>query len=321
MLRLLILSLLASSAVLPWGIRGHRIVARIAENRLTENARSKVVELLKEDTLTKVANEPDTYRSNSKWKCASPFHYVSVEDKDTYLKADKHRGGDIVRALLYFEDVLRDKKSTPLAKAAALKWLVHLVGDIHQPLHVGRACDRGGNSTTVNWFKAKSNLHKVWDVELINYEELSFSEYAAEIDKADEKSVSAWTTSNYLDWAAEAQNLRTQVYTCLGKDGCCAEGKNKGGCKAAATSFGSCSADAPDFRPELEYAYIEKNRELVNRQLLKAGIRLAALLNRVFADSPLTAADIKARGDIEALKTETANPVEECVTQALGAGR
>ncbi|MBX3720296.1 MAG: S1/P1 nuclease [Turneriella sp.] len=320
-MRNILLYLFVSSALFPWGIRGHRIVARIAENHLSENARVKVKDLLKEDTLTKVANEPDTYRSNSKWKCASPFHYVSIEDKESYLNADKHRGGDIVRALLYFEDVLRDKKSTAQAKATALKWLVHLVGDIHQPLHVGRACDRGGNSTPVNWFKTKSNLHKVWDAELINSEELSFSEYAAEIDKADEKMAASWVLSNYLDWAAEAQTVRAQVYTCLGKDGCCADSKTKGGCKTPATSFGSCSADAADFRPELEYAYIEKNRELLNRQLLKAGIRLAALLNRVFADSPLTAADTKARSEIDALKGETPNPVEECVTQALGSGR
>ncbi len=301
---------MAGTTLFPWGIRGHRIVARIAENHLTENARQKVTELLKEDTLTKVANEADSYRSQSKWKCAAPFHYVSIEDKEIYLNAQKAAGGDIVRALVYFEDVLRDKKSKPVAKALALKWLVHLVGDIHQPLHVGRACDRGGNSTEVSWFKAKSNLHKVWDVELINYEELSFSEYATEIDKADEKTLAAWSTSNYLDWTAEAQTVRTQIYTCLSKDGC-----------KAAAAFGSCEKKSTEPVPNLEYAYIEKNRELLNRQLLKAGIRLAALLNRIFADSPFTTSEMKARSEMDALKTETPNPVEECIEKALETSR
>jgi hypothetical protein len=183
-MRFFFIYIFLATALFPWGIRGHRIVARIAENHLTENARKKVNKLLAEDTLPKVANEPDSFRSDSKWKCAAPFHYVSIEDKENYLSAGKNAKGDIVRALFYFEDVLRNKKSTPAMKTVALKWLVHLVGDLHQPLHVGRACDRGGNSTEVGWFKAKTNLHKVWDVELINYDELSFSEYAAEIDKA-----------------------------------------------------------------------------------------------------------------------------------------
>jgi S1/P1 Nuclease len=313
MLKFCIAVILTSSALFPWGIRGHRIVARVAENHLTENARTKVKEFLKEDTLTKVANEADSYRSHSKWKCASPFHYVSIEDKETYINAQKAAGGDVVRALYYFEDILRDKKSKPAARALALKWLVHLVGDIHQPLHVGRSCDRGGNSTEVSWFKAKSNLHKVWDVELINYEELSFSEYAAEIDastklsagKTDEKTLSTWSTATYLDWTAEAQTVRTQIYTCLSKDGC-----------KMAAAFGSCDKTSAEPVPNLEYAYIERNRELLNKQLLKAGIRLAALLNRIFADTPFTAKEMKVREELDALKTETPNPVAECIEKA-----
>lgn len=312
---LLLISIVFTPALYPWGIRGHRIVARVAENHLTENARKKVAELLKEDTLTKVANEPDTYRSNSKWKCASPFHYTSIEDKDNYLKSEKNAQGDIVLALFHFEDMLRDKKSSAAQRALALKWIVHLVGDIHQPLHVGRACDRGGNSTRVNWFKDKTNLHKVWDVELINYEELSFSEYAAEIDKADEKTQGLWKDSTYLDWAAESQAARAQVYTCIGKDGCCADSKAKGGCKTETTAFNSCEANSPEIN--LEFAYVEKNRALVNSQLLKAGIRLASLLNAIFADSPFTAKEMKARAEMKALKTEMPNPVEECVSKAL----
>lgn len=298
-------------ALYPWGIRGHRIVARIAENHLTENARKQVAELLKDDTLTKVANEPDTYRSNSKWKCASPFHYASVDDKETYLASEKNEKGDIVMALLYFEDMLRNNKLSAAKRASALKWIVHLVGDIHQPLHVGRACDRGGNSTEVRWFGEKSNLHKVWDAELINHQELSFSEYAAEIDTADAKTQSLWLDSSYLDWAGESQAVRTQIYTCLGKDNCCADPKAKGGCKVAETTFNSCTDPSPTARPNLEYAYIEKNRDLLNRQLLKGGIRLAALLNAIFADSPFTAKQMKAR---EAIKT---NPIEACVMKAL----
>lgn len=311
---LLVLLFASTTALFPWGLRGHRIVARIAENHLSETARNKVKELLGEDPLTKVANEADSYRSDSKWKCGAPLHYVSIEDGDSYSKSEKSRQGDIVRALVYFEDVLRDKKTSAAAKTNALKWLAHLVGDIHQPLHVGRSCDRGGNSVEVSWFKSKSNLHKVWDSQFINHEELSFSEYAEQLDKTDDKTIAQPETANYLAWAAESQALRTQLYTCLSKDGCCA---TKGKCKTEKLQFGSCSAEAPDFRVNLEYAYVEQNRELLNRQLLRAGIRLAVLLNRVFSEQKLSAAEVNMRKELDTIKTEDMNPVQQCIEKAL----
>lgn len=314
MLKFIFVLILTSHALSAWGLRGHRIVARIAENHLSETARKKVKELLGEDPLTKVANEADSYRSDSKWKCAAPLHYVSIEDQNTYLKSEKSTQGDIVRALVYFEDTLRDAKANSAARVNALKWLVHLVGDIHQPLHVGRACDRGGNSVEVSWFRAKANLHKVWDSQFINHEDLSFSEYAEQLDKIDDKAIARMAGSTYLDWAAESQALRTQLYTCLAKDGCCA---NKGKCKTETSQFGACSADAPDFRVNLEYAYVEKNRELLNRQLLRAGVRLAALLNRIFGEQSLSVSETALRKEFEALKTEDLNPVQQCVERAL----
>lgn len=313
-MRILILYIVLVSAAYSWGLRGHRIVARIAENHLSETARKKVKELLGEDPLTKIANEADSYRSDSKWKCAPPLHYASVEDTETYLKSQKSPQGDIVRALVYFEDALRDKKASAAARTNALKWLVHLVGDIHQPLHVGRSCDRGGNSVEVSWFKSKSNLHKVWDSQFINHEDLSFSEYAEQLDKIDDRAITRLATSTYLDWAAESQALRGQLYACLAKDGCCA---NKGKCKTEISQFGACSADAPDFRVNLEYAYVERNRELLNQQLLRAGIRLAAVLNRIFGDQSLSAADTAMRKEFEALKTDEPNPVQQCIERAL----
>lgn len=312
--RVMLILLFSSQGLFAWGLRGHRIVARIAENHLSENARKKVKELLGEDALTKVANEADSYRSDSKWKCGAPLHYVSIEDHETYLKSEKSTKGDIVRALAYFEDALRDKKSSAAARTNALKWLVHLVGDIHQPLHVGRSCDRGGNSVEVSWFRGKSNLHKVWDSQFINHEDLSFSEYAEQLDKIDDKTIARLADSTYLDWAAESHALRMQIYTCLTKDGCCAA---KGKCKTDISQFGTCSADAPDFRVNLEYAYVERNRELLNRQLLRAGIRLAAVLNRIFGEQSLSASETAMRKEFEAVTTEDPDPVRECIERAL----
>ena len=316
MLKCVFVLVLTSPALFAWGLRGHRIVARIAENHLSEVARTKVKDLLGEDPLTKVANEADSYRSDSKWKCAAPLHYISLEDGEDYAKSQKSAQGDILRALVYFEDILRDTKANAAARANALKWLVHLVGDIHQPLHVGRSCDRGGNSVEVSWFKSKSNLHKVWDSQFINHEELSFSEYAEQLDKIDEKSKLRLEASSYLDWASESQALRQRLYTCLAKDGCCAA-KAKGKCNTEFSQFGSCSADAADFRVTLEYAYVEKNRHVLNRQLLRAGIRLSALLNRIFSGQELSPAELALRKEMRVLKADGPDAVQACVERAL----
>lgn len=313
--RLIILLLLATSAAFPWGLRGHRIVAQIAQNHLNSEALKKVKVLLDQEPLSRIANEVDGYRADAKWKCASPFHYVSVEDGETYTKSQINPQGDVVSALLYFESVLRDKDANVRQKVNAIKWLVHLVGDIHQPLHVGRACDRGGNSVTANWFSTETNLHKIWDSQLINYEELSFSEYAGYLDNAVSKKIDRWSNSTYLDWAKEAQDLRVQVYTCWGRDDCCANPKR--GCKAETTVFGACGDETPDIQPILGYTYIEKNREMLNEQLLKAGIRLAAVLNRIYSDTPLTAEELKLREKIKALKPDATVAVQGCIDAAL----
>ncbi len=293
-----------------WGLRGHRVTARIAENHLNDKARTGVEALLAGETLARVANEADHLRSDERFACAAPFHYASVDDGDTYRSSVKNPKGDIVRALLYFEAVLRDTKASPSNKQMALKWLVHLVGDLHQPLHIGRSADRGGNSTEVLWFGKKSNLHKVWDSEMINDQELSYTEFADFIDKAASPSGSSLSSGSYADWADEAPVVRADVYTCHGKDGCCKSEAKK--CRNDTTGFG----DDPALTVKLEYAYVEKHRALVERQLYRGGLRLAGLLNGIFTGeasaSEKLAADIR-----KELKNED-RAVAECIEQAAG---
>lgn len=315
MIRVLVVFLVLTSALLPWGLRGHRIVAHIAQNHLNTEALKQITIILDHEPLSRIANEVDGYRAYAHWKCASPLHYASVEDKETYLDSEISSKGDIVQALVYFEGQLRDKTTPAREKMNALKWLVHLIGDIHQPLHVGRSCDRGGNSVETDWLESKTNLHKVWDSQFINYEELSYSEYAQYLDHAESKILDSWTKSTYLDWVKEAQDLRTQVYTCWGRDGCCANPKR--GCKIESTVFDACSEKTPDVQPILGYTYIEKNRDMLNRQLLKAGLRLAAVLNRIYAETPVAEREAAAAKAIEAARKDKGNPVDECIKKAL----
>lgn len=305
-MRFLAVLLLCCSGIDAWGLRGHRIVARIAENHLAPEAKKMVETLLSGESLARIANDADHLRSDTAWSCAAVLHYASVEDGSSYAASVKNPQGDIVQALVYFENLLRSKDTTDEKRALALKWIVHLIGDLHQPLHIGRSCDRGGNMVELFWFDKKSNLHKVWDSDLINAEELSYTEYADFLDRGQYPATEI-IVGSYADWADEAIAVRNALYTCYGKDGCCAAGKS---CRDAESVFGACGKPE-GFLPRLGYTYAEKNRALWERQLYRAGMRLASVLNSV------------ARGEAAALRASPddrkgkMNPVAQCVDAAL----
>ena len=309
-MRWFFLGLIAVSQIHGWGLRGHRVVGRIAEKHLEPAAAKMVRGLLEGETLARVANEADHLRSDTAWACAAPLHYASVEDGDIYQSSAKSPKGDIVQALLYFEAQLRDKETPHERRVLALKWLVHLVGDLHQPLHVGRSCDRGGNSVEVLWFDKKTNLHKVWDSEFINDEELSYTEYADFLGK-DQAGSSGLAAGSYSDWADEAPIVRAELYTCHGKDGCCAAGKN---CRDDTRAFDSCG-DTQAFVPRLGYAYAEKNRKLMERQLYRAGLRLAAVLNAIANGAP--SASEKLARQLAAERKGKPDTVGQCINSAM----
>ncbi|HUP42959.1 MAG TPA: S1/P1 nuclease, partial [Thermoanaerobaculia bacterium] len=141
-------------------------------------------------------------------------------------------------------------------RVQALRFLVHFVGDVHQPLHVGRRADRGGNEILVLWFGEPTNLHSVWDGRMIESEELSFTELARFIDHPTPEELAAWRAGGYREWIAESFALRPEVY------------------------------DLGDRR--LGYGYAYEKLPIVRRRLLQAGVRLAGLLETIFApaDSP-----------------------------------
>lgn len=243
--------LVAPPAALAWGPNGHRIVGQIAANHLTGEAARAVECLIGPESLAQASTWPDEVRSDPAWKKADSWHFVSVDDGETLETTQRNPAGDVLEALQRFEGVLRDPEATPAAKAEALRFLVHFVGDIHQPLHVGRRDDLGGNRIEVVWFKEPTNLHSVWDSGLIENEKLSFTEFVSFIDHPTLEEKKTWQASTYAEWARESRELRDRVY----KIG---DGK-------------------------LGYAYAYENMPVIKRRLLQAGVRLAGLLNTVFA--------------------------------------
>ncbi len=232
-----------------WGPTGHRVVARIAEHHMAPETARAVEELIGPDSLVRVSTWADEIKSDPSWRRASPWHYVNVPPGGSLDTAKRSEKGDLLEAMDRFSAVLRDRQADPADRATALRFLVHLVGDAHQPLHSGYAEDRGGNDVLVTWFGDPTNLHSVWDSKLIDHEELSFSELAEMIDHPTPKQVADWQASTFRDWFEESRALLGDVY------------------------------DLGDRRLGWDYAY--QKTPIVERRLLQGGVRLAHLLDQL----------------------------------------
>lgn len=251
------LVLLLPANVFGWGATGHRVVALIAEDNLTPQAAAAVQSLIGPETLVDVANWPDWIRSDPAWDFAAPWHYVSVPDGKTYEESPKNEDGDVYAKINDFIAVLRDPEASKKDKAIALKWLVHLVGDIHQPLHVGRVEDRGGNEIKCKWFGEDTNLHRVWDSELIDAADLSYTELTAAIERNIKVQVEPGPEPQPMLWLEESQACRDQVYP------------------------------APGDKTYETYRYIFEKTALVEQRLMQAGLRLAMTLNYALGDADI----------------------------------
>jgi len=266
------LVLLLPSPALAWGKTGHRVVAAIADTQLSGLARAHVREILGQgESLDEAANWPDEMRSDPAqfWqKTSTPWHYVTVNGI-TYDHAPSE--GDALEALNHFKRVLQDPKANLADKQLALRFVIHIVGDLHQPLHVGKCCDRGGNDVKVTWFGKPTNLHAVWDSALVDDEQLSFSELAAKLERhISDKQLIAWWDINPRDWISESAEYRDSLYPTAAD-----MPKPKKGEKLK---------KGQPVLPDLSYSYVYRFTPLMEQRLSQAGVRLAAYLNWVFAE-------------------------------------
>ena len=252
-----------SSPALAWGKTGHRVVAAIADSQLSGLARAHVREILGPgESLDEAATWPDDMRSDPAgfWqKTASPWHYVTVNGT-TYDHAPSE--GDAIQALDHFRKVLRDPNANLADKQLALRFIIHLVGDLHQPFHAGKCCDKGGNDVKVTWFGKPTNLHAVWDSAMVDEEQLSFSELAAKLERhISDREIIQWWDIDPRDWVKESAEVRDPLYP-------------------APSTSGERDANVPD----LSFSYVYRFTPLMEKRLSQAGVRLAAYLNAVFAE-------------------------------------
>ncbi len=247
----ILLSVAFTNQIFAWGQTGHRVIGAVAENHLTKKARKQICELLGGESLAIASTWMDEIRSDSTYDHTHDWHWVTIPDDKGYSETEKNPRGDLVEAIGRMREMLKDESISKEERVKALRMLVHLVGDLHQPMHVGTGLDRGGNDVKVEFFREKSNLHRVWDSDIIDHKQLSFSELAKSIDHAPKDQVARWQQGTVIDWAEEAKDYRGRVYDLNGKD-------------------------------YLSYEYVYENWDLVESQLLKGGIRLAGMLNEIF---------------------------------------
>jgi hypothetical protein len=176
---------------------------------------------------------------------------VTVPPGEQYHAAHAPAEGDAVTALARFAAVLRDPRARREDKQLALRFTVHLVGDLHQPLHAGNGKDKGGNDFRVTWFGRPTNLHTVWDSDLPGHRGLSYSEYSRwllrKLTPAQRKD---WAQTEPQRWIAESTALRDRIYPAPGA--------------------------------ALGYDYAYQQLPAVEQRLVMAGIRLAAYLDELF---------------------------------------
>ncbi|WP_339337706.1 MULTISPECIES: S1/P1 nuclease [unclassified Croceitalea] len=237
-----------------WGRTGHRVTGHIAEKHLTKKARKAINELLDGNSLAFASTYADEIKSDDNFSRYTPWHYVNYPLTKTYQESEKSEFGDIVRAIDDCIKILKDENNSRKDKIFYLKLLIHFMGDLHQPMHAGRAADRGGNDIQVQWFGQGSNLHRVWDTDMIESYGMSYYELGDELDRAtNKKERKAMQEGTVLDWLAESHDYTRDIYSSV------------------------------DVGEKLGYSYSYRYNPILFERLKKGGFRLAKVLNEIFS--------------------------------------
>ena len=239
-----------------WSMIGHRIVGQIAENHLTNKSKKAVLNILGSESLAMASNWGDFIKSDASYDSLYNWHFVNLPvnlDKNgvfSYLENEKEP--NVYNKTLQMISVLKNSKSTADQKKFSLRMLVHLIGDLNQPMHTAHKDDLGGNKVYVTWFGEKSNLHKVWDDELIDYQRLSYTEFAAAIDFPTKQELASWKSKSLKDYVYGSYEVCNKIY----------------------------KTTKPDSK--LSYRYNFDYVDTLNKQLLYGGICLANTLNDIY---------------------------------------
>jgi hypothetical protein len=233
-----------------WDHKAHRIIAQIAKSRCEKPVVELVDHYLQGMTWEDAACWMDSIKSNPKNDFMKTWHYVNIEKDKTYVRTKEP---DVINQIEFCMSMLQRRSLLNVEVIATqLKNLFHLTGDIHQPLHCGYASDKGGNLTNVKFRDKPSNLHRVWDSQIIEDKGIDIWDCSKLLLGMTQKERQQLEKIDITGWATESRSLLGSVY---------------------------------GFRNSIiDQAYIDTQAPVVTLQLTKAGIRLASILNQIFKE-------------------------------------
>lgn len=246
-----IIAAMSFSGAMAWGQKGHDVTAYIAEQHLTPATMAAVDSLLDGRSLVYWSNWLDNASHTPEYAYTKTWHYKNVDEGQNYYDAPVEPKGNVITAIHSQIEILNNPQTPEAEATLALKILTHLVGDLHQPMHMAHLSDRGGNDTRVIYFNRDNNLHSIWDTSILESgHKWSYTEWQQQIDRPatyDEALILAGDIDN---WGYDTYTLCDAIY------------KGSGG--------------------NLSYDYVALWTPVIEQQLLKGGLRLAHVLNTIF---------------------------------------
>lgn len=251
---IIVVALLSYLPSFGWGQKGHDVVAYIAECNLKPEVYQKVVKKLGDHSLVYYANWLDNASYSDQYRYTKSWHYANVDEGYTYDTMPKNEKGDVVTAINGIIAELKSGKLSAEQENVRLRMLIHLVGDIHCPMHAGHLSDRGGNSVIVKFFDKETKLHSLWDTALVEAaHKWSYTEWEQQLNRyctTEQKQKLA--QGEAVDWLNESHAIATEIY------------------KAT-----------PEKR-KVSYDYIAYYAPVIEQRLLAGGLRLARILNEIY---------------------------------------
>lgn len=248
-----LLCLLTLQGALAWGQKGHDAVAYIAECHLTPRAARQIDRVLDGHSLVYYANWLDNASHTPAYAYTKTWHYLNVDEGHTLASMPKNPDGDVLKAVTELTARLKAGGLSHEEENVALRMLIHLVGDMHCPMHAGRLSDLGGNRRPVRMFGKERNLHGVWDSDIPEAaHRWSYTEWQREVDRADRKTIECIQAGDPADWMAETLAICRRIY------------------------------DATPEGTNISYDYVAEYAPVVEQQFLRGGLRLARLLNEIY---------------------------------------
>ncbi|WP_339698492.1 S1/P1 nuclease [Algoriphagus aquimarinus] len=242
---------LLATQTFAWGQLGHYLIGYMTEMQLKRSVRKKVEKVLYPMSVGRSGTWMDEIKSDHAFDYAYSWHYMTSISGE-YDESIQEKGGNVYAEINRIKKELKAGNLDSQKEAEMLKMLIHLVEDIHQPLHVGTGEDKGGNDVKLEYFGKPTNLHAVWDSGILDGKAMSYTEIGDELSRRVKKDlIKKYRAGTMQDWLAEAVAARSSVY------------------------------DLPESM-KISYAYGYNYTPLLEERLIAASVRLAQILEEIY---------------------------------------